>query len=80
MRVLEVIRPLGGLSFSVHTDQNGWVAQCNEITGIMTGNTNSTPSEEEIKASIREAIAAAFNIQEEELVAESSSVFEYSFA
>ena len=64
----------------MHTDQNGWVAQCNEITGIMTGNTNSTPSEEEIKASIREAIAAAFNIQEEELVAESSSVFEYSFA
>ncbi len=62
------IQKVGGLlHFTVRTQKNatedqGWTAQCDEIEGIMTGGDNPAPSDEEIRAGIRQAIHTAFDI------------------
>ena len=59
----EEIRKVGGLlHFDVSMDANGWHAECIELDGITTGGTNPNPVDEEIRASIREAIHTAFHI------------------
>jgi hypothetical protein len=52
----------GMLHFTIETHQQGWMAQCEEIKGIVTGNTNPNPSQEEINSHIRDAVFSAFNI------------------
>lgn len=58
-RVLEQIRPLGLLTFAIQKDENGWVGQCNQISGIVAGDTNPSPTDVEIKQGIQDAIAEA---------------------
>lgn len=58
------IERLGGmLHFTIRKDEDGWSAQCNEVEGIITGGTNSNPTEFEIETNIREAIHTAFHIK-----------------
>ncbi len=52
----------GMLHFIIKSHKEGWIAQCEEIPGIVTGNTNSNPDQEEINKHIREAIFSAFNV------------------
>ena len=53
----------GMLHFIIKSHKKGWTAQCEEIEGIVTGNTNPNPSQDEINTNIRNAIFAAFNVQ-----------------
>jgi len=53
----------GMLHFTIKTHKKGWTAQCEEIEGIITGNTNPNPSQDEINTNIRNAIFTAFNVQ-----------------
>ncbi|MEI6553508.1 MAG: hypothetical protein WCO09_02975 [bacterium] len=53
----------GMLHFTYKTHKDGWVAQCEEISGIVTGNNNPNPSQDEINDSIRNAIFTAFNVE-----------------
>ena len=50
------------LFFAVERSSDGWVVQCKQIPGIITGGSNPNPSDEEISNAIRDAIRAAFNI------------------
>ncbi len=57
----------------------GWFVQCNEIGGIIAGNTNSNPTSSEIESEIRQAILSAFNVKVLEKVPEKTPfTFEYS--
>ncbi len=62
-RVISELQKIGGLSFTIHTDEGGWTAQCNEVDGIVAGNTNPHPSNAEIESQIREAVYIAFNVR-----------------
>lgn len=50
------------LGFKVSIDKEGWVAECKEIKGIITGGTNPYPSQKEIDEQITDAIHTAFAI------------------
>ena len=50
------------LHFRLEQSREGWLAQCEEIKGIITGGTNANPSQEEIVAHIRDAVRAALNL------------------
>src|SRR3989338_8691425 len=63
-RVMAELEKIGSLTFSLSKDKNGWVAQCDEVTGIIAGGTNPNPSPNEIETEIRSAIFAAFNVHE----------------
>ena len=59
----EEIAALGGiLHFTIETAKDGWVAQCDEIKGIITGGASSNPTDKEIELNIRDAVHCAFNI------------------
>lgn len=60
------LEKIGTLTFSLSKDENGWVAQCDEVTGIIAGGTNPNPSPNEMESEIRSAIFAAFNVHETE--------------
>ena len=77
VRVIQEIEKVGGLTFTVRKNAEGWVAQCNEIRGIITGNTNPTPTAIEIESQIRDAIFGAFNVKIEKTPVESPFGFEY---
>jgi hypothetical protein len=53
----------GMLHFTVRINQDGWIAECEEVTGIITGGKNKNPTQEEIRISIRDAVYSAFDIQ-----------------
>lgn len=58
------VRDLGGLlHFTIHKTEDGWMAQCNEVEGIITGGLNPNPTDFETEAQIREAIFTAFDIK-----------------
>jgi hypothetical protein len=57
------LQKIGNLTFTIHVDEGGWTAQCNEVDGIVAGNTNPNPSNAEIESQIREAVYAAFNVR-----------------
>lgn len=78
VRVIQEIEKIGGLTFKVRKDALGWLAQCNEVKGIITGNTNPTPTSIEIESQIRDAIFAAFNVKVERQSIESPFGFEYA--
>lgn len=66
-RMKEQIDKIGGtLHFTIEKVQDGWTAQCDEIMGIVTGGTNSNPTDQEIEDQIREAIYAAFHVSVKE--------------
>ncbi len=65
---IEQISPNGILHFNVDLGPGGWVAQCEEITGIITGGKNSNPSQEEIHFNIQDAVYTVFDVNTRELV------------
>jgi|SRR3989344_2147025 len=66
-RVQNEIRKIGTmLTFKVFTSEEGWMAKCNEVGGIIAGGANASPSDSEIKSQIRESIYSAFNVETEE--------------
>ena len=63
-KMTKQIERLGGmLHFSISKDENGWSAQCNEVSGIITGGANVNPTDFEIESNIREAIFTAFHVE-----------------
>lgn len=63
-RMSQEIGNLGGmLHFTIRKDEDGWFAQCNEVEGIITGGSNSNPTEFEVETNIREAIHTAFHVK-----------------
>lgn len=52
----------GGLKFNISRHKDGWMAECTNVAGIITGNTNPKPSDEEIDMYIKDAIFSAFGI------------------
>lgn len=70
-RVMSELEKIGSLTFNLSKDENGWVAQCDEVTGIIAGGTNPNPSPNEIESEIRSTIFAAFNVRETEPEAKS---------
>ena len=65
-RVTAELEKIGGLTFDLRKDGEGWVAKCEEVSGIIAGGTNPNPSANEIESEIRSAIFAAFNVHETE--------------
>ncbi len=63
VRVINEVSKLGGLTFTIEKNAEGWNAECVEVPAIITGNTNPNPSNLEIESLIREAIFSAFNIR-----------------
>jgi len=61
----------------IQKSEEGWFAQCNEIEGIIAGNSNPNPTNAEIESEIRQAIISAFNVKMEETPVESPFKFEY---
>jgi hypothetical protein len=64
-RVIEEIEKVGSLTFSLTINEEGWVAQCNEISSLIAGNTNPSPTDIEITSEIRAAIFSAFDVKVE---------------
>jgi hypothetical protein len=81
-RVEKEIEKVGGLTFKIHIEKDGWYAECKEVPGIIAANANSHPSSIEIESQIRDAIFAAFNVRIEKpsKTVKSPFVFEYSFS
>ncbi|MCR4334246.1 MAG: hypothetical protein NUV47_00750 [Patescibacteria group bacterium] len=67
VRVENELRKIGKmLTFKFLKNENGWMAECNEIDGVIAGGTNTNPTDSEIKSQIRESIYAAFSVEIEE--------------
>lgn len=82
VRVIRELEKIGGLSFKINVDKEGWVATCKEIPGIIAANTNPNPSNEEIESQIRDAVFTAFDVKCDPPVIQSEyqSSFVYSFS
>jgi hypothetical protein len=78
-RVINEIQKIGKLTFKISNDEEGWMAQCNEVGGIITGNTNPNPTNVEIESQIRDAIYAAFNVKIDKRGQETEFPFPFSF-
>ena len=65
-RVLAEIQKIGDLTFRITTNEEGWLAQCKEVPGILAGGTNAKPTGAEIESQIRESIYAAFDVKVEQ--------------
>ncbi len=65
-RILAEIQKIGSLTFNITTSDEGWLAQCKEIHGILAGGTNAKPTSAEIESQIRESIYAAFDVKVEQ--------------
>lgn len=52
----------GELNFILKINDDGWVAQCKEFEGIITGGPSTNPSEKEIIKSLLNAIKTAFDV------------------
>jgi hypothetical protein len=78
-RVMDEISKIGLLTFKVTHHETGWIAQCDQVDGIMAYDTNPSPTDEEIQDGIREAILAAFCVQRESEV-QPQSAFAYAAA
>ena len=59
----QAIEQVGGkLNFTVQRHGDGWLAECMEIKGIITGGNNANPTDEEINNNIRDAVFSTFGI------------------
>lgn len=56
------IRKHGGLTFDIKKYDEGWIAECSTIKGVIAGNSNPNPTQEEIDTYVKGAIFSAFNI------------------
>lgn len=56
------IKRRGGLRFTIKKNEEGWIAECEEIKGIITGGTNPYPTSEEIESQLKDAVFTAFGI------------------
>lgn len=62
-RVIVELNKIGNLTFDIIVNEDGWTAQCKEVSGIIAGGTNQNPTSPEIEAQIRDAIYAAFDVK-----------------
>jgi hypothetical protein len=68
IKVEDELRKIGKmLTFKIFKSEDGWMAQCNEIKGIIAGGKNTQPADSEIESQIRESIFSAFNVEVEEV-------------
>jgi hypothetical protein len=66
-RVINELEQIGSmLTFKIHKTEDGWTAQCDQVSGIIAGGTNINPANSEIESQIRESIFAAFNVESKE--------------
>jgi len=79
-RVIGEIQKIGKLTFKINKHEEGWMAQCNEVSGIITGNTNPNPTKVEIESQIRDAIYAAFNVKVDTKRQETESAFLFGYS
>lgn len=79
-RVLMELEKIGSLTFKIQKGEDGWIAECKEIEGLIAGNTNPNPSSVEIESEIREAVFAVFNVKRERVPTVSPLQFSYTFA
>jgi len=79
-RVFHAIHDIGGLTFRVERSEEGWTAQCNEVTGIIAGDTNSNPKDSDLELGIRNAILCAFDVRsgKKKPVLDDTNAFKYS--
>ncbi|MBI2048876.1 MAG: hypothetical protein HY434_00800 [Candidatus Liptonbacteria bacterium] len=56
------IHKMGGLRFKIQKNSEGWMAECENFKGIITGGVDSNATDEEINSQIKDAIFAAFGI------------------
>lgn len=56
------IKRRGGLRFTIKQNKEGWIAECENIKGIVTGGTNPNQTPEEINLQIKDAIFSSFGI------------------
>ena len=77
-RVIAELKKIGSLTFKVEKHEDGWMASCMEVPGLIAGNTNPSPSDFEIDSQVREAIYAAFNVKFEKV--SSPATFKLSMA
>ena len=46
--MLMEVKKHGGLSFNIRKYEDGWLAECTDIKGIVAGDTNPNPTQNEI--------------------------------
>jgi hypothetical protein len=63
VRVITELEKIGSINFSITLSEEGWMAQCIEVPGIIASNLNPNPTDTEIEDRIRDAIYAAFNVK-----------------
>ena len=56
------IRRMGGLKFKIEKNNEGWIAECKNFKGIITGGINPKVTDEEINSQIKDAIFTTFGI------------------
>lgn len=78
-RAINEIKKIGSLTFTVDKHADGWLAQCKEVSGIITGNSNPNATPLEIESLIREAIYAAFNVRFQKSADSSSPLFRFKY-
>ncbi len=64
VRLAKVFEDKRGLSFRLNITNDGWVAECVDIPGIITGGSEVNPSKQLMKNQIADAIFSAFEIPE----------------
>lgn len=65
LSMVRKINELGGLQFTLSTHKDGWTAECKNLPGILTGDTDPHPSLYEVDKNIKDAIFTAFGIPPE---------------
>jgi len=80
LRVGKQIEDIGGLTFKINFDEEGWTAVCKEVPAIIASNTNPTPTTIEIESQIRDAIFSAFNVQLQKTSSEVESPFRFEYS
>ena len=63
-RITSEIEKIGGLTFKLYQDDDGWTAQCNEVSAILASGNDPHAPTEEIESEIRSSILAVFGARE----------------
>lgn len=62
MRLKDDLDKHGGFTFNIVFSDEGWLAECEEIPGIVTGSDNPKPIMEEITDMVKDAIFSAYAV------------------